>query len=62
VKTYRVTIRLNVEDNDAASSLEVEREVRNWLAAELLFWKRVGIPVSVASVTAYEDVLSKDAA
>ena len=60
MKTYRVTIRLNVED--AGSAREIERGVRNWLAAELPYWKLAGIPASVASVSAYEDVLIQERA
>jgi hypothetical protein len=55
MKTYRVTIRLNVE-TDILSAREVERIVRELLAGD------DDPDVQVASVTAYEDVLFRDVA
>jgi hypothetical protein len=61
MKNYRVTIRLNVE-TDTSSTRLVQREIHEWLDEQLTFWAKAEISASVASVTAYEDVLFKDVA
>ena len=60
MKTYRVTIRLNVET--AVGPRQLEREMCEWLDAQLSFWAKAGIPASVSSVTAFEDVLIQERA
>jgi hypothetical protein len=59
MKNYRDTIRLNVE-TAIPSSQQVAGEIHKWLAAGLIgpWW----IQGSVASVTAYEDVLTPERA
>jgi hypothetical protein len=55
MKNYRVTIRLNVE-SDAPSSKQLSQDIHKGLE------RRLPDEFQIASVTAYEDVLLKDAA
>jgi hypothetical protein len=61
MKTYRVTIRLNVE-TPIPSSKQLSEDFAAWLTTNLPRARSDGASVDVASITAYEDVLCKDAA